>query len=144
MNITSVLIVMLLIWFSFDITGLRIGKVIFAESCLKDEPLDVIWWVIFLGSVVLRFISHSIGFYVMMIVVLALWLTIQYYFTFRYIIFPESNKIQGYNKFFLNTHHVIEPSEKILVPDTYHIVLFGLIIMSFIATIIEVILKYLA
>lgn len=118
---------LLFIWFTLDMSGLTIGNSIIVEKAWNSA--DGIFWLIFLVGIILFVIIEKVGL-IYLSSFYGLWFLLQYIFTGHYIIFPDNNRIEGYNRFFENTHHIIKPSSVILVPDTYHIVLFALIISA--------------
>ncbi|WLC62223.1 hypothetical protein [Clostridium sp. CM028] len=65
----------------------------------------------------------------MLSIFLTTWPIIQYSSHWNYTIFGVTErKLRGYNEYFANTFHVIPPSDSILIPDLYHIILHILII----------------
>ena len=44
---TIVIIGLLLLWFTFDITGLKIGNNIKVVSAIINEPIGILWCAIF-------------------------------------------------------------------------------------------------
>ena len=132
-----VLLVILFVWFTLILTGIKIGKYTLCWSSIKErEKPEIIMWLVFLVLIFLYVIFPIAG-NIAMILFLLMWIIAQWFMTLQYIFFPNEKKIKGYNKYFEDMHHIIKPSEKRLVPDTYHIVLFALIIICIIATIIN-------
>ena len=133
--VTITVLGLLLLWFTFDITGLKIGQTKLVTSAFIDEPIDFVFWLFFIGSIVLFILKDNIGKYVIAGFVL-LWGGIQ-----LSIYFKSKSGIESYNQFFCDTHHIIEASENLIVKDTYHLILDALILFAFISTILYIILK---
>ena len=125
----------LLLWFTFDITGLKIGQIKFVTSAFIDEPIDFVFWLIFIGSIVLFILKDKIGKYVIAIFIF-MWGVVQFS-----IYFKSQSGIERYNQFFSDTHHIIAASENFIVKDTYHLILDVLIILAFISVILYITLK---
>ena len=47
-KITLLMIYLLFIWFTLDITGLKIGSSLIVSSAFKDEPIDLFFGLFFL------------------------------------------------------------------------------------------------
>ena len=133
--VTIAVLGLLLLWFTFDITGLKIGKARLVTSAFVDEPIDFVFWLIFIGSIVLFVLKDTIGKYVIAGFIL-LWCGVQ-----GSIYFKSKSGIESYNRFFSDTHHIIAPSENFIVKDTYHLILDILILLALISTIVYLILK---
>ena len=133
--VTIAILGLLLLWFTFDITGLKIGKTKFVTSAFIDEPIDFVFWLIFIGSISLFILKDNIGKYVISGFIF-LWGGIQ-----LSIYFKSKSGIESYNQFFSDTHHMIEASENFIVKDTYHLILDVLILLAFISAILYIILK---
>lgn len=123
----NILLGVLLLWFTLDITGFSLGK-----FCLVESPgilsIDTAWWMIFVICSILFFLKEKQGKYVLPVFLTA-WTIIQYTSHWNYTIFGATErKLKGYNEYFANTYHVIPPSNRILIPDLYHIILHILII----------------
>ena len=129
-NITIVLSGLLLLWFAFDITGFSFKEIILVVSAIKDEPIDVLWWIIFAICFSLFIIKNKYGKYALL-VFLVIWGFIQFpkWFT------TDVNIIESYNIFFENegTHYIIKPLKYRIIKDTYHIILDILIFLSIIS-----------
>lgn len=113
----NVLIFILFFWFTLDIVGMKIGHFYLVESAIKDEPIDIVWWVIFILCFILFIIKDKIGKYILLSFI-SIWCVIQYS---MYLKSPK--RIESYNSFFKETHHIISPSSNFLIKDTYHIFL---------------------
>ena len=114
---TNIWVSVLFFWFTLDISGVKIGNFYLVESAIKDEPIDIIWWVIFIICFIIFIAKDNIGKYILLSFV-SIWCFIQYsmYFT-------SEKRIDRYNSFFKETHHIISSSNKFLIKDTYHIFL---------------------
>ena len=132
---TIAILGLLLLWFTFDITGLKIGQTKLVTSAFIDEPIDFVFWLIFIGSIVLFILNDKVGKYVIAGFIF-LWSGVQ-----LSIYFQSKSGIESYNQFFSDTHHIIEASENFIVKDTYHLILDVLILLAFISTILYIILK---
>ncbi len=117
----------LLLWFTFDMTGLKFGNAKFVTSAFIDEPIDFVFYMIYCGCIVLFILKDKIGQYVLS-VFLFVWGFIQYS-----MYFYTGESIESYNNFFANTHHIIDVSPDILIKDTYHIFLDIFIFLAFIS-----------
>ena len=51
----------LFVFYSLNITGFKIGKFVLAESCIRDEPQDIPFWVVYAASVIIFFVVPDIG-----------------------------------------------------------------------------------
>ncbi|OOM15899.1 hypothetical protein [Clostridium saccharobutylicum] len=116
-KITNILVSVLFFWFTLDVLGMKIGKFYLVESAIKDEPIDIIWWVIFIICFIIFIVKDKVGKYVLLSFV-SFWCVIQYSMYFK-----SPKKIESYNTFFKETHHIISPSNNFLIKDTYHIFL---------------------
>ncbi len=119
----------LFMWFTLDMTGIKIKNCILVESALLSG--DGIWWLIFLTGLILLFYKRKVG-VIYLLIYYFLWIVLQYFMTFQFIIFPDKSKIENYNHYFEKTHHFIKPSNEILVLDTYHTILFCLLFLAFV------------
>ena len=133
--VTIAILGLLLLWFTFDITGLKIGQTKLVTSAFIDEPIDFVFWLIFVGSIVLFILKDNIGKYVIAGFIL-LWGGIQ-----LSIYFKSKYGIESYNQFFSDTHHIIEASQNFIDKDTYHLILDVLILLALISAILYIILK---
>ena len=133
--VTIALLGSLFLWFTFDITGLKIGQIKLVTSAFIDEPIDFVFWLIFIGCIVLFILKDNIGKYVIAVFIF-LWGGIQ-----LSIYFKSKTSIESYNQFFADTHHIIAVSENFIVKDTYHLILDILILLAFISAILYLIFK---
>lgn len=53
----------LLLWFTFDITGLKIGDTKIVTSAFIDEPIDFVFYLILIASIVCFILKDKIGKY---------------------------------------------------------------------------------
>ena len=70
------IILLLFIWFSFDMTGFSIGDTILVEAAWNS--IDGIWWLMFLLISILFILKDRIGKY-MLFIFIFLWSIIQFY-----------------------------------------------------------------
>ncbi|MBU5593048.1 hypothetical protein KQI89_14955 [Clostridium sp. MSJ-4] len=136
----NILLGALLFWFTLDITGFSLGS-----FCLVESPGilsgDTVWWIIFVCCFILFFLKEKQGKYVLSVFLTA-WIIIQYFSHWNYTIFGVTErKLTGYNKYFANTFHIIPPSDSVLIPDLYHIILHILIISLFVLIIVDIFQK---
>lgn len=123
----------LLLWFTFDITGLRFGGTILVVSAFKDEPIDFVFYIVFFGCAVFFVLKDNIGKYVLAVFLL-LWGAFQFS-----VYFKSGDGIASYNEFFADTHHMIAALPDVLVKDTYHILLDIFISLAFISALAYII-----
>ncbi|MBE9467735.1 MAG: hypothetical protein IMY72_05350 [Bacteroidetes bacterium] len=124
------IILLLFVWFSLDMTGFSFANITLVESAWNQ--VDGLWWLIFLTLFILFIFKEKFGKYLLSIFIL-MWIIIQFNCHWYHTIFGTSvEKINSYNQYFRNTLHVISSSEKILIPDLYHIILHLLILISLI------------
>lgn len=121
---------LLLLWFTFDITGLKFGNIKIVTSAFIDEPIDFMFYLIFIASIVCFILKDKIGKY-MLSVFLLLGGTFQ-----LTVYFKSSESIAKYNNMFADTHHIIAVSNDILIKDTYHIFLDIFIFIALISVLI--------
>jgi len=129
--VTTASILLLLAWFTVFITGLSVGGIIFAEKGF--DLLTFVWWVMFAGCVILFLVNPAIGQYVCVVFML-MWIAMQSLNFFA----RSPQRISGYNKLFERTHHIIPPSEKVVIPDTAHLILFSLLLIAFVLMSIKI------
>ena len=118
--------ILLWLWFLGCTITWRFGKVLLVEG-MGIKSLEFVVLVLFTVGILLYICFPSVGQWVL-IFELAVWLTVQFCWHWRYTIFGSSqNKLKGYNKCFEGTARLFPVSETRLVPDLYHIVLHFLI-----------------
>lgn len=115
--------------YSLNITGLKVKNVVFATSCLKDEPIDLVFWVPYGASVVTFIFAPHIGQW-LLLGLLLFFQIVCFFSTYKFWIWPSEKKNARYNRYFAHTHHIIKPREDILVPDTFHITIFLLLFVN--------------
>ena len=130
MIVTTISILLLLAWFTIFITGLSIGGTVFAAR--DFDKLTFVWWLLLFGCAVLFLVNPAIGRYVCAVFLL-LWIIIQ-----SLNFFPSPERAASYNKLFKHTHHIIPPSDRVAIPDTAHLILFTLLLVSFVLMVIGI------
>ena len=131
------LIVISFLFYSLIVTGFKIKNFTLVTSCIKDEPIDLVFWVPYAASVVTFVFAPQVGQWLL----LGLFIFVHVIFsfsTYRYWFKPNEKKIASYNDFFSDTHHIIKPREDVLVPDTFHIAVFLMFAVNLIAMIIYI------
>ncbi len=109
----------LLFWFMLVITGFSLGPSIFVVSALTDEPIDILFFVLFVVCYIVFIWKDKVGKYILLVFLFG-WSCMQYE---KY--FMSSERIQSYNEYFLRegTHRIFPVSDSFLVKDTYHLCL---------------------
>ncbi|MDE7440128.1 MAG: hypothetical protein K2N23_06450 [Clostridia bacterium] len=125
----------LLLWFTFDITGLKCGNTKIVTSAFVDEPIDFAFYLIFVVSIVCFMLIDKIGKYVLSVFLL-LWGIFQFTAYFK-----SGESIAAYNKMFADTHHIVAISNDRLVKDTYHIFLDIFIFLALVSAITFLVIK---
>lgn len=120
------------LFYTLNVTGFRVGRFVLCGSCLKDEPIDLVFWVMYGAAVGTFIFVPQVGQWILL-GIFVLFHIVQIVFTYRYWFFPNQKKIASYNKFFAATHHIIKPSDTVLVPDTFHLLLFIMFFINLIA-----------
>jgi hypothetical protein len=115
-------------------TGFRLGDFLLVTSAFSDEPIDILWWGIFLIAFILFIAREKIGRWCLC-VFLTIWGCIIQYPMY----FSSHDGIESYNVFFRDTYHLFPPSDTILVKDFYHLTLDILIGLSLILAIVYII-----
>lgn len=129
-KISLISAILLLIWFLFDMFGLKIGDSYLVQAAWDD--VDGIWYLLFIACFIIFCFKERLGKYILT-GFLFLWGIAQFFSHWYYTIFGASEKkLEVYNNFFADTYHIIPASKNILIPDFYHIVLHILILVSFI------------
>jgi hypothetical protein len=132
------LILISFIFYSLNVTGFRIKNFVLVESCLKTEPIDMVYWVPYLACVITFWIWPDtaqwivLGFFLLSALTFSLT-------TVKFMIWPNERKIRAYNQYFKDTHHIIKPSDTKLIPDTFHFILLVLVPVNLIGIIIYII-----
>ncbi len=125
----------LLLWFTFDMTGLRFGDTKIVTSAFVDEPIDFLFYLIFISCIVCFILKDKIGKYALPGFLL-LWGAFQ-----LSLYFSSGDGIVSYNKMFADTHHIIAASSDVLIKDTYHIFLDIFILLALISSITFLVFK---
>lgn len=125
----------LFFWFTLDITGFKLRDFNLVVSAIKDEPIDILWWLIFIVVFLWFIFKEKTGKYALSIFI-SIWAFIQFSMYFK-----NQKQIESYNDFFIkeNTNYIIKPLSNFLIKDTYHIILDLLIATSLILLVIFVI-----
>lgn len=98
-------------------------------SAFVDEPIDFVFYLIFIASIVCFILKDKIGKYALSLFLL-LWGTFQFATYFK-----SGESVASYNKQYADTHHIIAVSDDALVKDTYHIFLDILILLALVSVI---------
>ncbi len=131
------LLALLVFWFTLDITGFSLGQFNLVESP-GLQSVDAAWWAIFVVCSAIFLWKEHIGKYILSMF-LAAWAVLQYLSHWHYTLFGASErKLIGYNRVFENTYHIIPPSNSVLIPDLYHIVLHVLIVTLFVLMVVKI------
>ncbi|MDE7328538.1 MAG: hypothetical protein K2N57_02160 [Clostridia bacterium] len=133
--IALVFLGLLLLWFTFNITGLKVGNTKIVTSAFIDEPIDFVFYIIFIVGIVFFILKDKIGKYILSIFIF-LWGVFQFTTYFK-----TGESIVAYNKTFADTHHIIAASQETLIKDTYHIFLDIFILLAFIVIMLFLIVK---
>jgi hypothetical protein len=132
-KLNKILMILLFIWFTLDITGFKIGSFVLVESP-GLMSFDFFWWILLCVCLFLYHKKQALY----LISFLVMWLFVQFSSHWYYTLFGASEKkLAGYNNYFSNTHHIFGMSETTLIPDTYHIVLHLLIIGALVTVIMN-------
>lgn len=125
-KITNIFVGILFCWFILDITGFEIRDFNLVVSAIKDEPIDILWLLIFAVVFSLFVFKEKIGKYALSIF-MSVWAFIQFSMYFK-----TQQQIESYNNFFAkeNTNYIIKPVSTFLIKDTYHLILDLLIAIS--------------
>lgn len=125
-KIINIFVGILFCWFTLDITGFKIRDFNLVVSAIKDEPIDILWLLIFAVVFLLFIFKEKIGKYALSIF-MSIWSFIQFSMYFK-----TQQQIESYNIFFAkeNTNYIIKPLNTFLIKDTYHMILDLLIAIS--------------
>jgi len=130
-------IVISFLFYSLNITGFKIKRFVLVTSCIKDEPIDFVFWIPYVASVITFLLIPGIGQWLLLGLFVFFHL-ICFLSTYKYWIWPSEKKISEYNKHFSHTHHIIKPRDKVLIPDTFHISVFLLMFVNLVVMIIYI------
>jgi len=136
-KLTIIVIGILFVWFTLNMTGFAIGKFILVVSAFKGEYIDILWWFIFIIVFIIFVFKDKIGKYIMSLF-LIIWAFIQ-----GAIYFRDQDGIQSYYNYFNEegTHRLILVNSSFLIKDTYHIFLDIFILFSLVCVIILIMKK---
>lgn len=126
---------LLLIWFTFNLTGLKFGNTAIVESCFIGEPIDFLFWGIYLACFIIFIFNDKIGKFVLGGYTF-MWGAMQ-----ASIYFKGVDGVKGYNETFSQTHHLFGVSDTMIIKDTYHCILDILILAAFCYCIFYIILS---
>ena len=134
-NLVLCLQIVLLIWFSLDMTGLYFGDRCLVTSSYKD---DGILLLIYLVTVILFVVTENIGKW-LSIGWLSMWLITQFICHEWYTIFNSGfmGNLQNKIEYFSGTMQWLRIEGK-YIPDIYHTVLHILILFTLISTVIYI------
>jgi len=126
---TLVFALLLLFWFTLDITGFGFGNVTLVVSALIDEPIDLLFWFIFAASIAHFAFQPKVG-----IFPLTAWLGCWGIFQLSMYVTFNPDRIASYNRFFANegTFYLFPPSDTHLVKDFYHSMGEVLVVATFV------------
>ena len=119
----------LLVWFFGCIVTYRIGNLLLVDG-MGIKSVEFWMFMVYLAGVLLRIMLPQVGNWVVL-AVLVFWLVVQYFCHEHFTIFGATpEKIQGYNQCFEGSLCIVPRREDRLIPDFYHIVLHGLILLN--------------
>lgn len=129
-------LVVLLIWFFLDMTGLYLGNGCLVSRAYKEDGL---FFIIYLAAIVLFLVKEKIGKWTLLAWLL-LWFTAQFLNHEWYTIFNSGfmGTAQGKIRYFSDTIKWLTIEGR-YVPDIYHSVLHILLIAAIISTIAYII-----
>lgn len=129
MVLTISIQVFLWIWFLGCVTTWRFGKVLLVEG-MGIKSWEFVMLCLYSIALIAYYYYQPVGKWVLLSI-LALWFTVQFFCHWHYTLFGVSEKkLKEYNECFKETFRLIPISEKRLVPDLYHIVLYILIFLN--------------
>jgi hypothetical protein len=130
---TLVSALLLLFWFTLDLTGCSIGGVILVVSAFIDEPIDALFWLIYATCIVLFIAKNKVGRFC-----LAAWTALWGFFQIGKYFMSSPDHIAGYNHFFAEegTYYLLSPSDVYLIKDLYHMVIDILIVLTFVLSLV--------
>lgn len=86
------LIVISFLFYSLNVTGFRIKRFVLTTSCLKDEPIDLVFWVPYAAAVVTFIFAPNVGQWMLLGLLLFIQVVFSYS-TYRYWLKPNRKKI---------------------------------------------------
>jgi len=128
--------------YTLIITGFRIGSFVLTSRWVKGEWAELIYWTLFGTSTIVFLLIPDMGQW-MLLLLFTLFNFGQMSMTYKYWFIHNKErirkKVEGYNKCFAHTHHVIKPRVDVLIPDTFHIILFIMFFINLIAMVVYII-----
>jgi len=138
-TVTMFLQIALLIWFFGCICTYRIGNTVLVEG-MGIKSAEFVMLCLFASGTVFFWVFPAWGNWYLL-GVLILWAVVQFFCHWYYTIFGASQKkLEGYNACFRITLHWIPASDTRLIPDLYHIILHGLILLNLVFVICHIVL----
>ena len=127
--------------YTLVLTGFRIGSFVLASRWVKGEWAELIFWSLFGTSTVVFVFVPAVGQW-MLLTLFALFKFGQFFMTYKYWFIRDKEKVcrkvKGYNNHFAHTHHIIKPRDDMLIPDTFHIMLFLLFFINLVAVVVHI------
>ena len=116
------------IWFLGCTITYRLGKRLLVEG-MGVKSAEFVMLCLYSVGLLLYYLLPA-GKWILLSV-LILWFTVQFFCHWYFTIFGASErKLKGYNDCFRHTIHLVPLSETRLIPDLYHIVLHTLILLN--------------
>ncbi len=135
MIVTGLLQLILWLWFLGCVITWRVGKVLLVEG-MGLKSAEFVMFCLYSAGVLSFWLFAPAGRWILL-AVLVLWLTIQFFCHWYYTIFGASEKkLAGYNDCFRDTVRLFPMREDRLIPDLYHIVLHLLILANIICCLV--------
>lgn len=130
MELTVIIVTAALwLWFLGAVVTYRLGKYLLVEG-VGVKSAEGFMLALFTAGALLYLLHPRAGRWVLLAVLL-LWLTVQFFCHWYYTLFGASpRKLEGYNRCFAGTLRLIPQSDTRLIPDLYHIVLHTLILLD--------------
>ena len=126
-----ILQLILWIWFLGAVTTWRFGKILLVEGMGIKSAECFMLCLYSIGLLSYHFLQPA-GKWILFAVLL-FWLVVQFFCHWYYTIFGASRKkLEGYNDCFKDTVRLFPMSGERLIPDLYHIILHGLILLNLI------------
>ena len=117
------------LWFLGCVTTWRFGRILLVEG-MGVKSAEFAMLCLYSLGLAAFYAFRPVGKWVLTGILL-LWFTVQFFCHWYYTIFGASEKkLRGYNDCFRGTARLFPASETRLVPDLYHIVLHGLILLN--------------
>ena len=118
---TILMEIVLLIWFFGCICTYRLGKYLLVEG-VGIKSAEFVMFCLYGIGIIARLVFLMVGKWYLL-VVLILWLVIQFFCHWYYTIFGASEiKLKGYNECFKETVRNIPVSETRRIPNMFHMV----------------------